>query len=174
MKNNEKVIPIYASSFFSVSCDGEFHQLLQYDYYDPEGYYSGLEEEEFKFTEEIKKLWVNMQSFLEDETNKINGKMVYPKVKFCDIQHRTKKNPYIIWVITFKEAFQKGINLYETKTDEEKLEYNCYVIWQFSVETRNLKVDTKLYYDIFGNRIILWGEKGMMIGGYERIRFEIT
>ena len=32
----------------------------------------------------------------------------------------------------------------------------------------------KLYYDIFGNRIVLWGEKGMRIGGNERIHFELV
>lgn len=174
MKSDMRVVPTHASSFFSISQDGEFHQLLQYDYYDPDEYYINLKQE--KFLEEIRKLWLNMQNYLEEETNKVNGKMVYPKVEFCDIQFRGRpQNPFIIWTITFKGEFQSGINKYETKTDEEDLEYDCYVIWQFPEKTKKfLKVDTKLYYDIFGNRIVLWGEKGMRIGGNERIHFEIV
>ena len=172
MKTEETIVPIHANSFFSISRDGEFHQLLQYDYYDPEEYYLNLEREDF--LKEIRKLWLNMQGFLEDETNKVNGSMVYPKVEFCDIQHRGRsKHPFIIWIITFKGDFREGINNYETKTDEEALEYNCYVTWQFPVNTKITKVDTKLYYDIFGNRIVLWGDKDMKIGGFERIQFEI-
>ena len=174
MKSEEKIIPTHASSFFSISRNGEFHQLLQYDYNDPEEYYLNLKQEDFH--EEVKKLWSNMQGYLEEETNKINGVMVYPKVEFCDIQFRGRAtNPFFVWIITFKGDFQKGINKYETKTDEEELEYECYAIWQFPAEVKSiLKVDTKLYYDIFGNRIVLWGEKGMKIGGFERIHFEIT
>ncbi|MFX1294617.1 MAG: hypothetical protein ACFFD2_07165 [Promethearchaeota archaeon] len=173
MKNEEKIVPVHASSFFSISRDGEFHQLLQYDYYDPEGYYSSFEEAEL--SREIEKVWLNMQSYLEEETNKVNGKIIYPKVEFCDILHRGRQErPFIIWIITFKGEFYKGINVYETKTDVEKLEYDCYVVWQFPQKTKIINVDTKLFYDIFGSRIVLWGEQGMNIGGFERIRIEIT
>ena len=170
----EEVIPVYASSFFSVSSEGEFHQFLQYDYYDPKGYYTHLAEEEV--SKEVQTCWANMQGYLEEETNKVNGKMVYPEVDFCDIQfHGSWKNPFIVWVITFRGEFQSGINVYETRTDEEKLEYDCYVIWQFPRTTKKiLAVDTKLYHDILGNRIVLWGDKGMTIGGKEFIRFELT
>ena len=173
---DDNIIPIHASSFFSISRDGEFHQLLQYDYYDPDEFYFKLERDKKALTEEIRKLWMNMQGYLEDEVNKINGRIVYPEVKFCDIQHRgRRKNPYIIWIITFKGDFQTGINIYETKTDEEALEYDCYAMWQFPRECKKIiQVESKLYYDIFGNRIILWGNKGMKIGGYERIQFELT
>ncbi|MDD1778105.1 MAG: hypothetical protein LUQ65_08030, partial [Candidatus Helarchaeota archaeon] len=85
----DQIIPIHAMAFFSVARDGEFHQILQYDYYDPKGYYAKLGRAEF--SEEIRKLWLNMQGYLEEETNKINQKRVYPQVKFCDIQHRGKR-----------------------------------------------------------------------------------
>ncbi len=175
MKSDEKVVPMHASSFFSLSGDGEFHQLLHYDYYDPEGFYLELGRNDKDFLEEIQKLWANMQGYLEEEWNKVNGKMVYPQVKFCDIQFRGNYvNPFIIWIITFKGEFQKGINVYETKTDEEELEYDCYVNWQFPINCKKIiKVETEMYYDIFGNQIVLWGEKGMKIGGFEQIRFEL-
>ena len=173
-KNEEdQVIPIHAMAFFSVSRDGEFHQLLQYDYYDPECYYLNLGKEEF--IEEIRKLWLNMQGFLEEETNKVNQKMVYPQVKFCDIQHRgIRESPFISWIIGFKGEFQEGVNVYETHTEEEQLEYDCYAIWEFPQNTKIIKVQTKLYHDIFGNRIVLWADKDMTIGGNEKIRFELV
>lgn len=169
----DQVVPIHAMAFFSISRDGEFHQLLQYDYYDPECYYLNLGREEF--IEEIRKLWLNMQGFLEEETNKINQKMVYPQVKFCDIQHRgIRESPFITWIIGFKGEFlQEGINVYETETEEEQLEYDCYAIWEFPQNTKIIKLETKLYHDIFGNRIVLWADKDMTIGGYEKIRFEL-
>ena len=171
MKKDEKVVPIHACAFFSVSRDAEFHQLLQYDYEDPERYYLELQQNEEELSAELEKLWTNMQGYLEEEVNKINGTIVYPQVKFCDIQHRGK-NPSITWIITFKGEFQQGINVYETKTDEEELEYDCYALWQFPEETKIKRVETKLYYDIFGSRVVLWAEQGMKIGGFERIRFE--
>jgi hypothetical protein len=172
MKNDEKIVPVYASSFFSLAQDGEFHQMLQYDYYDPDRYYANLKDEEF--SAEVKKLWGNMQDYLEEETNKVNGKLVYPEVKICDIQFRGRAvNPFIMWLITFKGMFKTGINVYETITDEEELEYDCYATWQFPEKTEIKEVESKLYFDIFGSRIILWAEKGMRIGGFERIRFEL-
>ena len=168
----DQIIPIHAMAFFSIAGDGEFHQLLQYDYYDPKGYYSKLGREEF--AEEIRKLWLNMQGYLEEETNKINQKRVYPQVKFCDIQHRGRReNPFITWIISFKGEFDQGLNIYETQTEEEQLEYDCYAMWEFPQNTKILKVQSKLYFDIFGNRIILWAVKDMKIGGFERIRFEL-
>jgi hypothetical protein len=169
-KKEDNIVPVYASSFFSISRDGEFHQLLQYDYFDQENYYSKLSEEDI--SEEIKKLWLNMQGYLEEETNKINGQIVSPKVEFCDIQYRgSSKHPFFIWIITFQGTFQQGVNLYETRTDEETLEYDCSAQWQFPQHTKILQVETKLYYDILDSRILLWGDKHMKIGGYERIQF---
>jgi hypothetical protein len=116
-----------------------------------------------------------MQGYLEEEANKVNGKVVIPEVKFCDIVIRSRQeHPFIIWIITFKGDFQKGINLYETKTDEEELEYDCYAMWQFPEGTKILAIDTTMFYDIFGSRIVLWADQGMKIGGFERIRIEIT
>ncbi|HUX99330.1 MAG TPA: hypothetical protein VMV49_07215 [Candidatus Deferrimicrobium sp.] len=169
-KKEENIIPVFASAFFSISHDGEFHQLLQYDYFDAEEYYATLSDEDI--SKEIKKLWLNMQGYLEEETNRVNGEIVSPKVEFCDIQYRGSfKYPFVIWIITFQGNFQKGINLYETKTDEETLEYDCSALWQFPQRTKILQIDTKLYYDILDTRIILWGDKHMKIGGYERIQF---
>ena len=49
MKNkitDENITPLYAYAYFSVSNSGEIHQLLQYDYYDPDEFYTYLCHEE--------------------------------------------------------------------------------------------------------------------------------
>ena len=67
--SDEKVTPIYAYAYFTVARNGEIHQLLQYDYYDPDGFYANLchEENQNDFNDEIEKLWNNMENFLEEE-----------------------------------------------------------------------------------------------------------
>ena len=86
--SDDKVTPIYAYTYFSVQEDGTINQLLQFDYYDPDEFYANLCEEENheSYVKEIEKLWQNMDSFLEEEENYINGSKVYPKVVHVDKQ----------------------------------------------------------------------------------------
>jgi hypothetical protein len=165
---------VFAHAFFSVSSVGEFHQLLTYDYYDPEEYYLNLESKPEEYDKEIEKLWLNMQGFLEEETNKVNGKTVYPKVIYTDIQFRGSENmPFIIWVISFKGEFKKGENVYVTLTKEEVLEYDCDALWAFPEDCEILSVTTPMDYEIMDNILLLWARKGDKIGGHEEIRFKI-
>lgn len=171
---NDNVIPVFAHAFFSVSRDGEFHQLLTYDYYDPDEYYLNLESNPEDYEKEIEKLWLNMQGFLEEEKNKVNGTPVYPKVAYTDIQFRGSENmPFILWVISFKGEFKKGENVYQTVTEEEVLEYDCDAIWTFPEDCEILSVTTPMDYEIMNNILLLWARKGDKIGGHEEIRFKI-
>jgi hypothetical protein len=168
------VVPVYAHAFFSVSQDGEFHQLLTYDYYDPDEYYLNLESNPEEYEKEIEKLWLNMQGFLEEETNKVNDGTVYPKVVYTDIQFRGSENmPFILWVISFKGEFKKGENVYVTVTEEEVLEYDCDAIWTFPEDCEILSVTTPMDYEIMNNILLLWARKGDRIGGHEEIRFRL-
>jgi len=168
------VVPVFAHAFFSVSHDGEFHQLLTYDYYDPDEYYLNLESNPEEYEKEIEKLWLNMQGFLEEETNKVNSETVYPKVIYTDIQFRGSENmPFILWVISFKGEFKKGENVYQTVTEEEVLEYDCDAIWTFPEDCEILSVTTPMDYEIMDNILLLWARKGDKIGGHEEIRFKI-
>ncbi|MEM3587239.1 MAG: hypothetical protein QXO71_07970 [Candidatus Jordarchaeaceae archaeon] len=170
---SDNVVPIFAHTFFSVSRDGEVHQFLIYDYYDPDEYYLNLESNPDEYEREIEKLWLNMQSFLEEETNKVNGKTVYPKVIYTDIQFRgSEDTPFILWVISFKGDFKKGENVYLTITEEEVLEYDCDAIWLFPEDCEILSVTTPMDYEIINNILLLWARKGDKIGGHEEIRFK--
>jgi hypothetical protein len=171
---SDNVIPLYAHAFFSVSRSGEFHQLLTYDYYDPDEYYLNLEANPQEYEREIEKLWLNMQGYLEEETNIVNGKKVYPKVIYTDIEFRGSENsPFILWVISFRGEFRKGENVYVTVTEEEFLEYDCDAIWTFPEGCEILSVTTPMEYEIMDNILILWARKGDKIGGREEIRFKL-
>lgn len=171
---SENVTPLYAHAFFSVSRSGEFHQLLTYDYYDPDEYYLSLEYNPEEYDMEIQKLWLNMQDFLEEEVNLVNGKKVYPKVIYTDIQFRGSETmPFILWIISFKGEFKKGENVYQTVTEEEVLEYDCDAIWVFPEDCRILSVTTPMDYEIMNNILLLWARKGDKIGGQEEIRFKL-
>ncbi|MGQ9723711.1 MAG: hypothetical protein ACUVXA_20625 [Candidatus Jordarchaeum sp.] len=169
---SENIIPIFAHTFFSVSRDGEFHQLLTYDYYDPDKYYLNLESTPEEYEKEIEKLWLNMQGYLEEEINQVNGERVYPKVIFTDLQFRGSENtPFILWIISFKGKFKEGENIYKTVTEEEVLEYDCDAIWTFPEDCEILSVTTPMDYEIMNNILLLWAKKGDKIGGHEEIRF---
>jgi len=149
------VTPLYAHAFFSVSRSGEFHQLLTYDYYDPDEYYLNLEYNPEEYDMEIQKLWLNMQDFLEEEVNLVNGKKVYPKVIYTDIQFRGSETmPFILWIISFKGEFKNAI-------------------WVFPEDCRILSVTTPMDYEIMNNILLLWARKGDKIGGQEEIRFKL-
>ena len=108
-----KIVPLHAESFFFVSNNGEFFQVLIYDYYDEEEYYRRLSHDEEAFVREVDKLWLNMQSILDEGELYINGVLVRPRVIFMDIQHRGSGTlPYFIWIINFKGKFRRGINIY--------------------------------------------------------------
>lgn len=171
--SDENITPIYAYAYFNVSKNGEIHQLLQYDYYDPDGYYAKLcdKNHQKEYVIEIEKLWLNMDGFLEEEENFVNGKKVKPKVVHVDIGHRGfEYSPYITWLIDFKGEFKKGENNYKTWTPEEKLEYNCHCIWHFPKNTK-LEIKSNMEFEIQNNIIILWAQKSDIIGGNEEFNF---
>ncbi|NVM02471.1 MAG: hypothetical protein HWN67_09065 [Candidatus Helarchaeota archaeon] len=174
--SDEDVTPIYAYAYFNVARNGEIHQLLQYDYYDPDEFYANLchEENQKDFNDEIEKLWNNMENFLGEEKNYINNKKVVPKVVHVDIGHRGSQNlPYITWLIDFKGEFKtdrNSKNIYRTWTPKEKLEYDCHCIWHFPEGTK-IKIKTSMSFEIINNLIILWARKSDFIGGDEEFTF---
>jgi len=172
---NDNVRPLFAQTFFCGSKSGVIKQILQFDYYDPECYYKNLISNEKELDRELTKLSTNMQIFLNEETNIINEQQIYPEVKLIDIGFRGEVDtmPFITWVIEFSGKFKKGLNIYKAITPEEKLEYNCRSIWSFPENTRIIRIDTKMLYEIMGNHIIFWANKDQVIGGKEQINFVI-
>lgn len=173
-KADENVVPIHAHTYFSVSESGEFFQYLIYDYYDPDCYYASLEGDPDEYAREMGRLWDNMQSFLDEERNEVNGEPVHPEVVFIDLGFRGRDElPFITWVITFRGNLVPGINTYTAWSEEEELEYDCEAVWVFPEGTEIIDVRTLMEYEIHANILSLWARERDIIGGYEEIVFRI-
>ena len=168
----DEVEPIHAEAFFSVCRTGEIHQRLIFDYDDPEGYYYSVVNDDIKLNEEISKVVVNLQNYLDDEEVIINKIRVKPKVAFCDIIHRGNLDiPSITFVIRYMATFFEGKNIIDTTSDEEYAPYDFEVVWSFPEGTEITLVDTPLHYDIDGSILYLWAYEGESVGGHEIIEF---
>ena len=170
----EKILPLHANSFFIVSGDGSFNQILSYDYYDPKGYYDRLTHRPIDFEKEINKLWSNMQDFLDEETIKINDTAVRPLVRYVDIGHRgSETTPFITWIIFFRGRFKRDENSFESWTEKERATYDFEVYWSFPPGTTILEINSPMDYEPQGNLLVLWARKGDQVGGYEKIVFRL-
>ncbi len=167
-----EIVPIHAEAFFSVSKTGEIHQRLIFDYDDPGEYYYSLLDDDLKLNEEIEKVVLNMQEFLDEEKVILNKIRVRPKVTFCDIIHRGRPDiPSITFVIEFKGTFFEGKNVIDTYTEKEYAPYDFEVIWKFPDGTEIVDIDTPLHYEIQDSILYLWAYEGEKVGGAERIAF---
>jgi len=173
LRAEDCVKPASASCFFSVSRSGEFHQFLTYDYYDPGGYYAKLLEKPRKCREELHKLCLNMQSFLDEEEVRVNGVRAYPKVVTAYIGHRGfRDSPYVTWIIKFKGELRRGLNIFENRTEQEVAEYDFEITWQFPERSRITRVEISTESQVVGkNTLIVWARRGEIVGGYEKIEF---
>lgn len=170
----DRIKPIYGQGTFIVCSDGTVTQEVIFDYIDDDAYYWNLLSNEVEFNMELNNLMNNMQSFLDDEEVKINGKSVYPKVLGIDIGFRGSPNrPYIVFYISFKGELRSGINYYENIYDPEITEYDYCVTWIFVGGLKVIKADVGVAYDIVANgKILMFSmHKGSLTPGYERIEF---
>jgi len=166
--------PIYGQGIFVVCRDGSITQQVIFDYVDSEGYYWSLMGDEKALNEELSRLMYNMQSFIDDETVKINGERVFPKVIGIDVGFRSSgSNPYITFYIAFKGNLRKGINIYEDYYEPEDVEYDYVVTWIFSGGLKVIRANVGFNYDITsGGSILMFSvPKGARTPGYERIEF---
>ncbi len=171
---DEEVVPLHAHTYFNVSESGEFCQYLIYDYYDPEGYYASLEADPDEYAREMNRLWDNMQGFLDEEKNEVNGEPVHPEVVFIDLGFRGREElPFVTWVITFRGNLVSGLNTYVTWSEEEELDYDCEAIWVFPEGAEIVDVRTLMEYEVHANILSLWARERDIIGGYEEIIFRI-
>lgn len=172
----ERIKPLHAQCFFSVSRRGEFHQFLTYDYMDPDGYYAELvHAAEEQYEEEMSRLIANMQSFLDSEVVKVNGRRVRPRVLSISMEHRgVREVPCITWLIWFKGRAKGGVNVFENFSEQEVAEYDFEVAWLFPWRSKVLEVQVPTDYEVVGGRaLFIWARKGDRVGGYEKIVFEL-
>ncbi|MFO7835818.1 MAG: hypothetical protein R6V83_04115 [Candidatus Thorarchaeota archaeon] len=171
---SEMVRPVHAFSFFSVSTSGEVHEMLTYEYDDPEGYYKGVLRDDDLLRSEAEKLGGNMQYFLDKERVEINGQKVKSVVNYVDIFTKGDTEVVsVVYLIDFAGHLETGLNRIETWIEEETAPYDFEIIWRFPVGTQVVDVDTLLDYEIYNDKIVLWALDGQEVGGYERMEFEL-
>ncbi len=171
---SKEVRPVYAQAFFTVSL-GFIMYYLVFDYHDPLGYYDMIMRYEDLFNEEIAKLSMNMQNFLDQEEVIVNGTRVRPRVEMVDVGFRgSKHRPYITFLIRFSAPISRGVNTYENRYESEVAEYDYIAYWTFPPRSKILEVTVGESYDILHNNVlVLIGRRGTKTLGYERIVFEI-
>jgi len=170
-----ELIPIFASSFMTITSSGEFLQTLVYDYYEKTGkYHKKIQTDRDFFLNEINDITQNMQGFMDKCQNKVNGKSVHPRVIESDIDFKNNTLPYFSWIIKFKGELQPGLNIYESKIDEEELEYDISSIYLFEESLTPETVETMLHNEVSKEKHMVkyWGNRGEMVGPNEIIRFK--
>jgi hypothetical protein len=117
-----------------------------------------------------------MQSFLDEEIVRINGKRVFPKVVDVDIGFRgSEDRPYITFYIMFRGDLRRGVNVYEDTYEPEVSEYDYTVTWVFTGGLTVLRAYLGVNYDILadGKLLIFSVPKGFTTPGYEKIEFKL-
>jgi hypothetical protein len=173
--------PYYATSRIQISKKGHFTQIIQYDYHDQgqkhargTDYYSYLQNPQ-NYDFELNLYWENMQYFLDHEKNYINGKVITQEVKHCSIQFRTKKMPFVQWVVEFEGIFNPGLNVYENQIEPDILEYPIYSIYIADDPLYIVDIQTNLRFELDNSHRIVeyFGEKGDVVGPVEIIKIKI-
>ncbi|MFX1576262.1 MAG: hypothetical protein ACFFCF_03710 [Promethearchaeota archaeon] len=167
------VQPLFASSIFTISPELEVYQVINYDYRDPDGVYEKLLNDENALQTEIDKIHSNMADFLAAEKVYINEKQIEQKIIHVDIGLRG--NPEIVyfqWVVHFKGIKLNEVNSLESDVEVERAEYDIEVLYLFPQNTRILDVKTPMDYEIRGPLLLVWAQKGDVVGGYEAVKFE--
>ncbi len=170
------VRPLYGQGTFVVCENGYVTQEVIFDYIDKELYYWNLLGNEDKLNEELNRVANNMQSFIDEEIVKINGRKVYPKVSWVDLGFRGSENrPYIVFYINFKGDLRRGVNIYENIYEPEHVEYDYTVTWVFTGSLKVLGAYLGVEYDILADGKILTFStyKGFNTPGYEKIEFRL-
>ncbi|MHA1699048.1 MAG: hypothetical protein ACTSWN_09445 [Promethearchaeota archaeon] len=175
--------PIYAQSIISVTHIGEkivFNQILIYDYKDvspAHDYQYAIVTNPRFLKEELKALGNNMQKFLDEEENFVNGKRVFPRVEKVLIDFKTESRyPYFTWLIRFEgDISEDGIQVYEARVEPAKLEYDVRSIYLFPLGTKVLEIITSLENENRPSNVIVYrGFKGQRVEEVERISWQVT
>lgn len=167
--------PIYGLGLFFVRETGLVEQVVVFDYYDENEEYRKVISDPKSLEGEKALLARNMQSFLDAEDVRINGKPTFPKVLDVEVGFRGDfKHPYIAFFIAFQGEFRKGVNVYEDTYEPEKVDYEYRVYWFFPTRARVLKADLGTPYTLLdrGRILTFKVEAGTTVRGYERIEFE--
>ncbi|OLS14289.1 MAG: hypothetical protein RBG13Loki_2091 [Promethearchaeota archaeon CR_4] len=195
--------PTYATAVMYISTAGHFSQILVYDYQDlcefpprsenlgkfirtklpsptvrghrsrPKITYKSFLEDSRNYEKEIRLYWENMQEFLDEEKNIINGEVVRLEVVDCTINFRGKMHPFVQWLIEFTGTLHEGENCYENYVESEVLEYPIHSTYILEPPLKATKVTTSLEYHILkdGHIVEYHGETGAVLSPHEKLDF---
>ncbi len=181
MSEYTELSPIYAASSMFIHQRGQtlhFVNRIIYDYKDlgSNGAFSSYHDyvkNDGHFSQEITLYWENLQAFLDLESNKINEVAAPQKIVHCNILFREKLQPSVHWVIEFEGPCQGGLNVYESITESEPLDYPIAAFYYFPPPFQIVKVSSSLPYKIHpsGHILEFTGQKGDLTGDYDAISF---
>lgn len=171
----EELQPISALGLFTVTRKLEVYQTIVFEYFDPEGSYSTIIDDEEELEKELNRLAVVMQDFLDREEVILNGTRVRPLVKAVDIGLKEPpEEVFITYFIYFKGKPRNGLNYYENLYENEVAEYPITAYWVFPAGARihNVQMSGDITL-IRPNLLSVHLDEGERIYGYEKIEFEI-
>jgi hypothetical protein len=169
-------VPIHAEGIFTMGIDGGVWENLIFEYLDENHYYRGLLRNREGLLNELRTVMRNMQGFLDEETIKINGEVVRARVIDVSLGFRGSfDRPYLEFYIYFKGNLRRGVNRYENYYEEEVAEYDYEIVWFFPPGFRIIEYEFAGEGSVMGggNILRLIVRKGLKVGNYESIIFEV-
>ena len=163
--------PIYAYGYFIVLPTGDFHQIVIYEYIDTEGEFARALET--RPDVELENMKNNMQSFLDEELEKINGMVSKPKVVSVNAGFRgSLRRPFVEFLINFRGGLIKGDNVYENIYEPEITAYDYGVAWIFPQDFEVVEADVGVGYEVEPKNVLRFSvRRGFKTPGYEKIVF---
>ncbi|NMC04288.1 MAG: hypothetical protein GYA24_03705 [Candidatus Lokiarchaeota archaeon] len=157
----------------------DFSQVLEYDYEDTSGnnvYNARIVSDPGFVKAELAALDRNMQGFLDEENNIVNGTRVHPRVMNTFITFRgDPRFPSCTWLIAW--TANVGINdmyTYEAFVEPATLEYEVESIYTLPSNARVVGIESTLPYDNgIKNIIVFRGVRGDIVGKIERLSWII-
>ena len=88
MTEKSEIKPIHGQSFFTLSYNGVFQQILIFDYFDPDKFYYRILHDEESYQAEMQKLLNSMNQLLSREEIRINGERVEAEALTINLDFR--------------------------------------------------------------------------------------
>lgn len=165
--------PVFGYCYFTVDRSGQFTEVIIFEYVDEDQEFAEILSDNLRLREELTKVRENMQSFIDAEEVRVNGKRVRPRIiKTLAGIAGDPCRPYISFIIRFRGALKPGLNVYEDKYEEDVAEYDYMVTWVLPPGSRVVEAEFGFKYEVGPDNVISFSvPKGSSTPGYEKILF---